>query len=92
MNPLTIASRLEWGTYGKGALEAYEQHCEPLPPMRWVRLGDCDTDHLKAILLHLSVPTHGRRTVVLYVLAIQIILTHRRGFLRRIGELLCGKS
>lgn len=43
------AEDMLWGTYGKGGFE----HCTGLCPehkLRFVRLGDCETEHLQAIL------------------------------------------
>jgi hypothetical protein len=38
-----------WGTFGKGGVEHCEGSC-PEHRLRWVRLIDCETDHLLAIL------------------------------------------
>ncbi|KKL09356.1 hypothetical protein LCGC14_2566700, partial [marine sediment metagenome] len=46
---LPVSEDLLWGTYGKGAVEAYEQSGVPVPEVRYVRLGDCETSHLEAI-------------------------------------------
>lgn len=35
----TVADKFLWGTRGKGGKE----------PLKWVRLADCDLDHLRAI-------------------------------------------
>lgn len=40
---------LLWGTYGKGGVEHCAGTCL-LHPLRWVKLADCSTDHLQAIL------------------------------------------
>lgn len=48
--PMEVAKQYaQWGTFGKGGME----HCKGTCPdhqLRWVRLIDCETDHLKAIL------------------------------------------
>ena len=38
-----------WGTYGKGGVEHCYGTC-PEHQLRWVRLIDCSTEHLHAIL------------------------------------------
>ena len=66
------ASRLMWGTYGKGGLEHCNGTC-PLHPLRIVRLVDCNTEHLFAILrTQLQIPP-------VYYYAIIAILTERIG-------------
>ena len=89
---LQASEDLVWGTYGKGAMEAHAEQGVPLPEVRWVRLRDCSTNHLKAIAGNLSALHHGIQGATLYGLAIQAILDRRRGFLYRLGELLCRKS
>ena len=61
---------LKWGTYGKGAME----HCSCTCPehrLRWVKLVDCETDHLQSIL-----KTHPYLTKR-YLIAINSILIKR---------------
>lgn len=38
-----------WGSFGKGGVEHCSGTC-PEHPLRWKRLMDCETEHLKAIL------------------------------------------
>lgn len=57
-----------WGTYGKGGL----QHCGGQCPdhqLRWVRLIDCSTEHLIAILTTQPHITKLHRMVIGSILA-----------------------
>lgn len=59
-----------WGTYGKGGYEHCHGTC-PAHPLRWVRLIDCETEHLQAIMSgKWYVPKH-------YVVIINSILDDR---------------
>lgn len=80
---LELAKSLTWGTYGPGAVEAHETQGTPLPPLTFKPLGECDTDHLEAILAH--VVSHPSRYTAwnpsadeLIVVAVQLILEERR--------------
>ena len=46
---------LLWGTYGKGGVEHCAGTC-PEHQLRWVRLPDCETEHLQAILRTQRIP------------------------------------
>ena len=84
MTALKIAEAMPWGTYGKGAVEAYEEHGTPLPKLTVVRLGDCNTSHLTAIQKNIEGVLHcspGKDWYRLPYLAVQIILDSRKGTL-----------
>lgn len=51
--PLSI-DEMMWGTYGKSGNE----------PLRWVRLVDCSTEHLEAILSTQGQITHAYRAAI----------------------------
>lgn len=76
---LEQAKSLRWGTYGCGAVEAYEQSGTPLPPIVVKTLGECDTDHLEAILAHsqLGDRKYGRDTEFIQV-ALKLVLESRK--------------
>ena len=74
---LELAKALTWGTYGPGAVEAYETQGTPLPPLTFKTLGECGTDHLEAILAHVSSnPT--RCADELIVVAVTLVLESRK--------------
>jgi hypothetical protein len=57
-----------WGTYGKGGLA----HCAGTCPehrLRWVRLIDCSSEHLLAILVTQPHITFEHRVVIASILA-----------------------
>ena len=58
---------LQWGTRGKSGNE----------PLRMVRLGECSSDHLEKIALHLIIDQR-RSEQSDYVRACRKILEHRR--------------
>jgi hypothetical protein len=64
---------LLWGTYGKGAMEAYMFEDKPLPPMKLIKLGDCNTEHLEAILKNQNLDVRSPK----YYTAIKNILEDR---------------
>ncbi len=78
MELLEHAKQLKWGTYGPGAAEAHRTNGTPLPPIRQVPLGDCETDHLLSILEHVSPDSHGPETALMVQGAIRLILDDRR--------------
>jgi hypothetical protein len=45
--------KVVWGTYGKGGVEHCYGRC-PEHQLRWVRLIDCSTEHLLALLKFFS--------------------------------------
>lgn len=51
---LEMAKKLTWGTYGPGAVEAFENHGTLLPPLVFKTLEECTTDHLEAIVKHVT--------------------------------------
>lgn len=51
----TIKEEAEWGTYGKGGWEHCRGTC-PQHQLRIVRLVDCTTDHLQAIIRMCRLP------------------------------------
>lgn len=73
---LEQAKSLTWGTYGPGAVEAHETHGTPLPPLTFKPLGELDTDHLEAILVHLEEKNRLLKEVL--QVAITLILEDRR--------------
>lgn len=84
---LEQAKSLTWGTYGPGAVEAYEAHGTPLPPMTFKTFGELDTDHLEAILTHMANnPSRYDETVTIAVTLVLedrgVELTDRRGAIR----------
>ena len=75
---LQIAEDTLWGTYGPGAMEAYEREGTPLPEIRRVRLGDCSTSHLEAILQNI-LPVLSTKTDYFFpYLAASFILSSRK--------------
>lgn len=52
-----------WGTYGKGAIEEHTNKGTPLPKMKIVKLKDCSTEHLKAILKKCQLDYQTRETI-----------------------------
>jgi len=61
---------LKWGTYGKGKIEAYHEKGEPLPEIKFKKLIDCDTEHLKNILISkYAQPNKKYRTTIQYILS-----------------------
>ncbi len=76
---LEQAKSLRWGTYGCGAVEAYEQSSTPLPPIVWKRFDELDTDHLEAILTHtqLGDGRYGRDTEFIQI-AVKLVLEDRQ--------------
>lgn len=78
MELLEHAKQLKWGTYGPGAVEAHRENGTPLPPIVRKPLGDLDTDHLLAILEHVSPDSHGPETALMVQGAIRLILDDRR--------------
>ncbi len=75
---LRQAKNLRWGTYGKGALERYLLDGTTPPPMKIKPLGDCDTDHLEAILRHVTPVTHGYEGYHEVSAAVHLMLLDRR--------------
>ena len=77
---LELAEEILWGTYGLGAVEAYEDEGTPLPPITWKRLGDLDTDHLEAIIAHMA--KHPERYTVpnLMTVSVTLVLENRRDY------------
>ncbi len=79
---LPWAESMLWGTYGKGAVEAYEDSGVPLPPVRHVRLGDCSTSHLEAIQRNLEGALELRpefyRSYLFPHMAVELILASRK--------------
>lgn len=71
------AKQIQWGTFGRGALEELELFGTPLPPMRIKTLGECDTDHLHAIRAHVKPETHGEEGFFVLQMAIHLILEDR---------------
>ena len=57
---LDKAKKVTWGTYGPGAMEAFDKHGTPLPPIIWKPLKACDTGHLQKILEHVKLPQWRR--------------------------------
>lgn len=76
---LELAKELTWGTYGPGAVEAYETHGTPLPPLTFKPLGECDTDHLEAILAHVTGHATRYPSDDLLVIAVKLVLEDRQG-------------
>ena len=74
---LEQAKSLRWGTYGCGAVEAYEQSGTPLPPIVWKRMGDLDTDHLEAILDHTQKDGRYGKDTEFIQIAVKLILENR---------------
>jgi hypothetical protein len=74
------AKAVVWGTYGPGAVEAYEAHGTPLPPISLRPLGVLETDHLEAILAHIELHGHGRygSSRDLLLIAVKLVLEDRR--------------
>ena len=72
-----IDLNMEWGTYGKNAIEQYAKNKKPLPPLKFVKLVDCSTDHLEAILEKCK-PTYQVRCIIIH------ILQQRKDFERKI--------
>ena len=63
---LEEAKTLEWGTYG---LHPSGDIWKTGPgPLRWVELGDCDSDHLRNILTTQFHITDGYRTAIKLIL------------------------
>jgi hypothetical protein len=75
---LELAKALLWGTYGPGAIEAHQDHGEPLPPLSYKALGDLDTDHLELIADHINPQTHGPNFDCLKI-CVQLVLEDRKG-------------
>ena len=73
---LVQAKSLTWGTYGPGAVEAHETHGTPLPSLTFKTLGELDTDHLEAILVHLD--EKNRLLKETLSVAITLIMEDRR--------------
>ncbi len=81
MTPLEVAKDMLWGTYGKGVAEAHMQDEIDLPEVRWVRLGDCSTNHLKAILRNIEPILSTQPRYLVSYLAASIVLDSRKGTL-----------
>lgn len=79
MTALEQAKSLRWGTYGPGAVEAYEKSGKALPPVVWKLLEECDTDHLEAIIAHtqLGDGRYGRDTAFIQI-AVKLVLEDRK--------------
>ena len=65
-DPLNRAKRLTWGTYGLH--ESGDIHKLGPGPLRQVRLGDCDSDHLRNILRTQHQITDRYRTAINLIL------------------------
>lgn len=76
---LQQAKALRWGTYGRGAVEAYEESGKALPPIVWKPMGELDTDHLEAIFEHtqLGDDRYGRDTANIQI-AVKLVLEDRK--------------
>lgn len=84
---LEQAKLLTWGTYGPGAVEAHETQGTPLPPLTFKPLGECDTDHLEAILAQFNdrVPDNSAPIAIAITLILEdrrVEMTDRRGAIR----------
>ncbi|RLB62469.1 MAG: hypothetical protein DRH08_12390 [Deltaproteobacteria bacterium] len=82
---LERAALITWGTYGPGAMEAFEKEGTPLPPVQHIKLRDLDTDHLEKILAHLEdseVTTDLMEVAVALVLENRTINNNRREAIR----------
>lgn len=82
-NNLTSLDRallVEWGTYGPGALEAFDKEGTPLPPIAYKKLGEMDTDHLGKLLIHLE--GSGQETDLMQI-AVVLVLEDRNNNNRR---------
>lgn len=87
---LELAKKMTWGTYGPGATEAYETQGTPLPLMVKKPLGDCDTDHLVAILAHIEERPNTYSGAV--TIAVRLVLEDReRNKPNRRGAILAQK-
>lgn len=65
----TAKEHAVWGTFGKGGLLHCNGTC-PEHPLRYVRLKDCETDHLKAILATQSqIQGRSYQRIILSILA-----------------------
>jgi hypothetical protein len=62
-----------WGTFGKGGVEHCNEHCNGAcnkHPLRVVRLIDCSTEHLQAILrTQYQIRGHAYEEIILSILA-----------------------
>jgi hypothetical protein len=73
---LALAKQLRWGTYGPGAMEAYEVDGTPLPEVVYKTLAECDTDHLEKIIASCKLASR-HDGYDLFSIAVRLVLEDR---------------